>query len=100
MHKTTKQFVNWALAQDIKHVTFGDVEGVQRNTSARKKKSSKKQPRSRKHNRRMSQWTFGRMYAYLAYKLAAHGIKLSKQDERFTSQTCPVCGPRTDGSCC
>ncbi|MBN6187143.1 transposase [Aneurinibacillus sp. BA2021] len=84
-----------AVAQEIKKVTFGDVEGIQRNTSARrKKKSSKARFRSRKQNQRMSQWKFGKLYAYLAYKLEAMGIALSKQDERYTSQTCPVCGRR------
>ncbi|WCK54223.1 transposase [Aneurinibacillus sp. Ricciae_BoGa-3] len=94
LHKTTKQFVDWARTQCLKQVTFGDVEGVQRHTRARKNKPSKKQPRSRKHNQRMSQWTFGKLYAYLEYKLAAHGITITKQDERYTSQTCPVCGRR------
>jgi len=54
----------------------------------------KKKRRSRKQNQRMSQWSFGLLFAYLEYKLAEKGIKLKKVDESYTTQTCPVCNRR------
>ncbi|WP_199617840.1 RNA-guided endonuclease InsQ/TnpB family protein [Paenibacillus alkalitolerans] len=72
-------------------VVVGDVEGVQRNRSNKKRRRIGKRVRSRKHNQRMSQWQFGKQYEYMKYKLHAHGIAIAKQDERNTTQTCPVC---------
>ncbi|MED0758066.1 IS200/IS605 family accessory protein TnpB-related protein, partial [Aneurinibacillus thermoaerophilus] len=70
MHKTTKQFVEWVVAQQVNEVYLGDVEGVQR---------KKKKKRSRCHNQRMSQWQFGKVKKYLTYKLKAKGIMLHKR---------------------
>ncbi|MHB8075637.1 RNA-guided endonuclease InsQ/TnpB family protein [Desulfosporosinus fructosivorans] len=92
LHKTTRKFANWCLENKVKRVVVGNMEGVQRNTSPKKKKNKHK--RSRKHNQKMSQWQFGRITTYLQYKLAAEGISLQKVDESYTTQTCPVCGRR------
>ncbi|WP_068963402.1 RNA-guided endonuclease TnpB family protein [Desulfosporosinus sp. BG] len=89
LHKTTRKFVNWCLESKVKEVVVGNVEGVERHTSPKKKKNKRK--RSRKHNQKMSQWQFGRTTSYLQYKLAAEGISLQKVDESYTTQTCPVC---------
>ncbi|WP_224725934.1 RNA-guided endonuclease InsQ/TnpB family protein [Paenibacillus vietnamensis] len=91
LHKTTRAFVDWCLEHQVKEVAVGDVEGVQRNRSGRKRRKNGKRVRSRKHNQRMSQWTFGKQYAYLAYKLEAKGIQIRKQEEHGSTQTCPVC---------
>ncbi|AMA74214.1 transposase [Aneurinibacillus sp. XH2] len=85
LHKTTKQFVEWVVAQQVNEVYLGDVEGVQR---------KKKKKRSRCHNQRMSQWQVGKVKKYPTYKLKAEGIMLHKRKERYTSQTCPVCGAK------
>jgi putative transposase len=87
LHKTTKQFVDWCLAQSGSDVYIGKVEGVQRNT--RKKKRA-----NRKQAQRLSNWSFGKVKQYLAYKLAQHGIRLKEVEETYTSQTCPVCQKR------
>lgn len=92
LHKTTRQFVNWCIDMQVKEVVVGDVEGVQRNTS-RKKKSNKK-TRSKNTNQKLSQWQFGLMMRYLTYKLLAEGINLEKIDESYTSQQCPCCSRR------
>ncbi|MGC7872189.1 RNA-guided endonuclease InsQ/TnpB family protein [Desulfosporosinus sp. SYSU MS00001] len=92
LHKTTREFVNWCLENNVKEVVVGNVEGIERHTSPRKKKNKHK--RSCKHNQKMSQWHFGRTTTYLNYKLAVEGISLQKVDESFTTQTCPVCGRR------
>ncbi|RBW67678.1 RNA-guided endonuclease InsQ/TnpB family protein [Bacillus taeanensis] len=85
LHKTTKQFVDWCLQHDVNHIVIGDVEGVQRNTKKKKNK---------KTNQKLSNWSFGKLYVLLVYKLKARGITIEKVDEHFTSQTCPVCGNR------
>jgi putative transposase len=87
LHKTTKQFVDWCLAQSVSDVYIGKVEGVQRNT--RKKKRM-----SRKQAQKLSNWSFGKVKQYLVYKLAQHGIRLQEIEESYTSQTCPVCQKR------
>jgi putative transposase len=84
LHKTTKQFVDWCLAQEVSDVHLGNPDGVQRNT--RKKKKA-----SRKQAQRLSNWSFGKVRAYLAYKLEMQGIRLHEVAESYTSQTCPVC---------
>jgi len=92
LHKTTRRFVNWCVENDVKQVLVGDVEGIQRNTS--RKKKNKKKRCSRKQNQKMSQWQFGKIHAYLKYKLEFEGIGIEKVNEAYTSQTCPVCGKR------
>lgn len=91
LHKTTRAFVAWCLEHQVKEVAVGDVEGIQRNRSGRKRRRNGRRVRSRKHNQRLSQWTFGKQYDYLAYKLKAKGIKIRKQEEHGSTQTCPVC---------
>jgi len=90
IHKTTKQFVDWCVENEVKEVAFGDVDGVQRNTSRRKKKKV----RRRTTNQKLSNWSFGKVYAYLTYKLEVESIKIDKHDESFTTQQCPCCTKR------
>ena len=40
------------------------------------------------------EWSFGKVYSLLKYKLEAKGITIEKVDESYTTQTCPVCGNR------
>ncbi|MDA8213064.1 MAG: transposase [Clostridia bacterium] len=94
LHKMSRKFAVWADEQQVKTVVVGDVEGVQRNTSNRKKNNPKKKRRTPRHNQRMSQWPFGVLIVMLSYKLAALGIELSKIDESHTTQTYHVCGRR------
>ncbi len=81
--------MDWCLEHEVNHVVIGDVEGVQRNTKKKRKK---------KTNQKLSNWSFGKIYALLEYKLKAKGITIEKVDESFTSQTCPVCGNRKKSS--
>ena len=85
LHKTTHQFVEWCLQHDVSHVVMGNPNGVQRNT---------KKKRKRQHNQKLSNWSFGKVYSLLEYKLEAKGITIEKVDESYTTQTCPVCGNR------
>ena len=85
LHKTTKQFVEWCLEKEVNHVVMGNPEGVQRNTKKKRRKDV---------NQKLSNWSFGKLYSLLEYKLKAKGITIEKVDESYTSQTCPVCGNR------
>jgi putative transposase len=87
LHKTTKQFVDWCVIQSVSDVVMGDPEGVQRHT--RKKKKA-----SRRQAQKVSNWSFGKIKAYLTYKLERLGIQLHLVEEAYTSQTCPVCKKR------
>lgn len=55
LHKMSRKFAARADEQQVKTVVVGDVEGVQRNTSKRKKDNPKKKRRTRRQNQRMSQ---------------------------------------------
>jgi len=90
LHKTSYKFVKWAEANKVNQVIAGDVEGVQRETKAHKKNPRRRQ-KNRMTNQKLSQWPFGLLLTYLAYKLQFKGIALTKTDESYTSQTCPVC---------
>jgi putative transposase len=85
LHKISKKYVDWCKEQKMKHVIVGEVEGVQRNTKKKRKKSV---------NQKLSQWQFGQLLQYLEYKLKAKGIKLKKVNEAYSTQTCPVCTRR------
>jgi putative transposase len=84
LHQTTKQFVDWCLTQEVSDIHLGNPDGVQRNT--RKKKKANRKPAQR-----LSNWSFGKVRAYLAYKLEKQGIRLQEVEESYTSQTCTVC---------
>ncbi|WPS85702.1 transposase (plasmid) [Brevibacillus halotolerans] len=96
LHKITKNFVDWCIENHVKEVVIGQLDGVQRYTG--KKAKSKKKRRTRLHNQKVSQWSFGKMQNYLQYKLSAHSVVLTEGDESFTTQTCPVCGKRKKNS--
>lgn len=84
VHKTTKQFVDWCISNQVTEVAMGNPDGVQRNTRKRKKAR-------RGQRQKLSNWTFGQVKERLAYKLEAKGISFEMQEESYTSQTCPVC---------
>ena len=74
----------------MKEVAFGDVDGVQRNTSRRKKKRFAAE-------RRTKNYRIGLLVKsthYLTYKLEAEGIQIEKHDESYTTQQCPCCAKR------
>lgn len=85
LHKTTKNFVDWCVAQQVSTVYVGDVDGVQRNTKGKKRK---------KVTQKLSNWSFGKLMSYLTYKARANGIAIQKVDEAYSTQTCPVCHNR------
>jgi putative transposase len=47
-------------------------------------------------NKWLHTWAFDRLYQYLNYKYAEHGIEVLKENEWSTSKTCCECGDSTD----
>ena len=96
-HEITKNFVDWCLENKVGKVFCGNPEGVQRNTSGRKKKNrtkNKKKIRNRKTSQKLSNWNFWKIKDCLKYKLANVGIEFEEISEAYSSQTCPICGQR------
>ena len=86
LHAISAEAVRWCIDRGVTTVYVGDPSGVREKQCGRK------------HNQRMSQWTFGKLRRLLEYKLKRYGIKLESVDERGTSGTCPVCGEYTKQS--
>ena len=42
-------------------------------------------------NQRLHQWVFGKVRQMIQYKAERLGMKVVLQDEKYTSQTCPMC---------
>ena len=86
LHKTTKEFINWCLENNIREVAIGNVEP--------KLNKKKKKSKGKKNNQKLSNWSVGKLRNYLAYKGKAKGMLVEKVDESYTSQQCPCCGRR------
>jgi putative transposase len=53
-------------------------------------------PKARKANRVYSQWSFAELQALISYKTVLAGSLAVKVDADYTSQTCPMCGYRSE----
>ena len=91
LHKISHNFTQWAVTNKVTSIVVGDVEGVQRNTSSRNKSNDPKRRKNKNTNQKLSQWPFGLLLQFLAYKLFSFGISLQSIPEEYTTQTCPVC---------
>lgn len=87
VHKTTKQFVDWCITNKVKEVVLGDIQNIGNKTKKRKKSN-------RLNRQKLSNWQVGKLKKYLEYKLKEKEIKLSSQEESYTTQQCPCCGRR------
>lgn len=83
MHTISIISAKWCLERNVKTVYIGSPDGV------------RKKDCGRKHNQRMSQWTFGELRRMLEYKLKRYGIKLIPEEETRTTGTCPACAEYT-----
>ncbi|NPA14300.1 MAG: IS200/IS605 family element transposase accessory protein TnpB [Aquificae bacterium] len=81
-HKLTRAFVNYCKAKGIGTVVIGKVKGI------REKAKYNKNANQKIH----LMWRFGRLLQKLKYKLEGEGIVVVEEDERYTTQLCPVCG--------
>jgi putative transposase len=87
------------------HTLFGleQLTGIRERTKRKKRKRKKNgkgyervSPKARKANRVYSQWSFAELQALISYKAALAGSLAVKVDADYTSQTCPMCGYRSE----
>lgn len=83
LHKVSRAVVDHAVERKAGKIILGDVRDVADGVALGKKT-----------NQKVSGWEHGKLRQYITYKAARAGIAVVLQDERYTSQTCPVCGHR------
>lgn len=80
LHKQTTKLVSTLYKSGVQTVVIGDVRNIRQNidygTTA---------------NQRLHQWVFGKVRQMIQYKAEKLGMKVVLQDEKYTSQTCPMC---------
>ncbi|MDO4491020.1 MAG: transposase, partial [Lachnospiraceae bacterium] len=77
IHKMTRYITDYCVSNGIYRVVAGDIKGIR-----------KKKDLGAKTNQKLHSLPYARIYKQLEYKLKLQGIKLIKQEERYTSQ-CP-----------
>ena len=83
-HKVTRAITNHAKQERARRLVVGDVRTV-----------GKGKRLHRNAQQKVSGWSHGRQIAFLTYKLEAEGIALQRQNEAYSSKTCPQCGTHT-----
>ena len=83
LHHAANQIVAFCVAHGITMLYAGDLGTLNH---------KKRHLRSRRTNQDVGALEFGRLEAYLAYKLKRHGMQLMLISEAYTSQMCPHCG--------
>jgi putative transposase len=82
----------------LEHLT--DMRERKRRRKRKRKKngncSERVSPKARKANRVYSQWSFAELQALISYKATRAGSLALKVDANYTSQTCPMCGYRSE----
>jgi len=91
LHKTTKQAVDFLLAEQVTHLVIGKVDGIEKNT---RKDTTKKRKTTQRRRQQLSLWEHGRLTAYLTYKAKKAGVVVEETGEAYTSQDCPFCDGR------
>jgi putative transposase len=87
LHHAASQMIDFCVERDMGTLVYGDCINLSK--SARKKKKG-----SRRSNQMNSGNPLGQLVTYLKYKGAARGVKTVRQEESYTTQTCPKCGHR------
>lgn len=83
LHKVSRAVVDHAVERKAGKIVIGDVRDIADGVDLGKRT-----------NQKVSGWEHGKLRQYITYKAAQVGIEVVLQDERYTSQTCPVCGQR------
>jgi putative transposase len=82
-HKISRAIVDEAVDRKAGTIVYGDIRDIADGID-----------KGKVHNQRTSQWSYGKVRAYVEYKAQAEGIEVVLQDEHHTSKTCPNCGNR------
>ena len=80
-HKITRAVVNHAVAEKAGKVVVGDIRDIADGKRL-----------NRQSQQKLGNWSHGQQVEYLTYKLSAEGIIFERQNEAFSTQTCPKCG--------
>ena len=80
-HKVTRAVANYAVAQKANRVVVGDIRDI----ADGKRLNAKSQ-------QKIANWSHGKQIKFLEYKLVTNSIALDRQDESYSTQTCPMCG--------
>lgn len=80
-HKISRAIVNVAVELQADTIAIGDIRDLADGIDIGKQ-----------NNQKISGWSHGQVRKFTEYKAEAEGIKLVLVDEKYTSQTCPVCG--------
>lgn len=87
LHHASKQMVDFCVAQGAGKLVVGDCINMSKNARKRNKGSSRS-------NQMNSNNPLGQLLEYVKYKGKQRGVKLEKEPEQYTTQTCPKCGHR------
>lgn len=81
LHKQLSYLISYCLQNEISTIVVGDVDGIRENVNFHQKVGQK-----------IHQWVYGKIYNMLEQKCDYVNINLVKQEESYTSQSCPNCG--------
>ncbi len=87
IHTTTKTIIENAKQINIGIIVCGDIKHIRKDKNWGKKS-----------NQKLHAWPFDKFLTQLEYKAKLSGIRLIKVSERYTSQTCSVCGIKRKSS--
>lgn len=82
-HKISRDIVNAAVDTKSGTIAVGDVRDISDGINI-----------GSVGNQKVSNWSHGKILAYIKYKAEEEGIKVKLVNEAYTSQTCPNCGHR------
>lgn len=77
LHRLSKALVQEAIAHDCSFIAFEDLTDIRDRMPGAKA---------------FHAWAFRRLYEYVEYKAAEHGIRAVQVDPAYTSQRCSYCG--------
>ena len=87
LHSSTKSLVRDAEARGVSTIIVGDLKDI---------RDGKDWGSS--GNQQLHKWPFDRIVQMLTYKARLRGIRVVKEKEHYTSQTCCICNTRNKAS--
>jgi putative transposase len=82
-HKLTSYLVNTLRDEGVERLVIGDVRSIRHDLDI-----------GSTNNQKLHQWSFGSIRHKLTYKAEQAGMRVTLQEEHYTSRTCPICGHR------
>jgi putative transposase len=79
-HKSTTRLISRLHENGVQTVVIGDVRDIRQDNDV-----------GHTNNQKLHQWSHGSVRFKLTYKAERLGMKVTLQDEQYTSRTCPHC---------